>query len=405
MRLLFLSPSATLGGAERVLLDLLGLVRRARPSWTLLLLASHEGPLLDEAKRLGVRTKVLPLPRSFARLGDSGLDGPLSWGRFAGHALVGGPQMALYMRRLRREIEAFAPDVVHSNGFKMHVLGALAKPERASLVWHVHDYPGARRVTGKLLTRLKGKCNAVIAVSESVAADVRTLLGDGVPVRAVLNSVDASRFTPEGPRLDLDAKAGMRPASPGVIRVGLLATFARWKGHTLFLDAVKALHERYNIRAYIIGGPLYQTDGSQYTVEELRGIVNRMHLGHVVGLTGFVNDPATALRGLDIVVHGSTAPEPFGLVVAEAMATARAVVASQGGGVSELVENDVDALTYPQGDVAMLTQQLEWLVTDPALRRRLAQAGRRSAIERFDPKKFCDQILEIYERFDRAAAA
>lgn len=405
MRLLFLSPSSTLGGAERVLLDLLRLVRSARPEWTLMLLSAHEGPLIESAKRLGVRTRVLPFPRSVARLGDSGLAGPMAWGRFAGNAIVGGPQMALYMRRLRREIAAFAPDIIHTNGFKMHVIGALAKPDSAALVWHVHDYPGSRRVTARLLVRLKDKCTAVVAVSESVAADVRRLLADRVPVHAVLNSIDPSHFTPEGPRLDLDAKAGMPPARPGVLRVGLPATFARWKGHTLFLDAVRALHERHNLRAYIIGGPLYQTDGSQYTVDELRGLVKRLRLGHVVGLTGFVNDAATALRGLDIVVHASTEPEPFGLVVAEAMACGRAVIASQGGGVAELVVNEQDALTYPRGDVATLTRQIERLLTDQTLRQQLAQAGRRAALERFDPVAYRERIIAIYERFSRAAAA
>jgi glycosyltransferase involved in cell wall biosynthesis len=221
----------------------------------------------------------------------------------------------------------------------------------------------------------------------------------------VWNSVDPSRFTPDGPRLDLDAKAGMRPPPPGAVRVGLLATFARWKGHTLFLEAIRSLHERHNLRAYIIGGPLAQTDESQYSINELRGILSRMQLAQVVGLTGFANDPATAIRGLDIVVHASTAPEPFGLVVAEAMASGRAVVASSGGGVAELVSNDQDGLTYAQGDASALTRQIERLLLDASLRRRLGAAARLRAQAQFSPDRARGEILALYEQFEKVAAA
>ena len=59
MRILFLSPTAAMGGAERVLVDLLAMVRRARPAWTVGLIIGNDGPLADDARRLGVQTTVL----------------------------------------------------------------------------------------------------------------------------------------------------------------------------------------------------------------------------------------------------------------------------------------------------------------------------------------------------------
>ena len=59
----------------------------------------------------------------------------------------------------------------------------------------------------------------------------------------------------------------------------------------------------------------------------------------MVGFTGHVADVPAALRSLDIVVHASTAPEPFGMVIAEGMASRRAVVAARGGGAAELFED------------------------------------------------------------------
>ena len=67
MRLLYLSPTASMGGAERVLLDLLTNVRRVQPTWTIGLFVANDGPLVEDARRIGVKVRVLPFPREFAR--------------------------------------------------------------------------------------------------------------------------------------------------------------------------------------------------------------------------------------------------------------------------------------------------------------------------------------------------
>ena len=404
MRLLYLSPLASMGGAERVLLDLLGMVRQARPSWPVGLLVAHDGPLADDARCLGVKTIIAPYPKEFARLGDAGLSGA-AWARFVGRAVSGSVSTLAYVRHIRREVAEFAPDILHSNGYKMHLVGACARPANAALIWHFHDYLSSRPVSSRLIKQLKGRCSAIAAVSESVAGDIRRQLGDTVSVQAVWNAVDLSRFAPGGPRLDLDRLAGLPPAQPGVVRVGLLATFARWKGHATFLEMLQPLVAQYNVRGYIVGGPLYETDGSQYTIEELRATATRLGIAQSVGFTGFVHDPSAALRALDVVVHASTSPEPFGLSVAEAMATAKPVVVSSAGGVVEFVTPERDALTYSPGDAQALSRQVRRLVTNAALRRQLGDAARQAATERFNPARFAEQMLALYARFDRAAAA
>jgi glycosyltransferase involved in cell wall biosynthesis len=124
-----------------------------------------------------------------------------------------------------------------------------------------------------------------------------------------------------------------------------------------------------------------------------------------IGFTGFVADSAAAMRSLDIVVHASTAPEPFGLVIAEGMATGKAVVVSFAGGARELVTPEVDALVHQPGDADDLAKALARLAADSALRARLGRAGRQTAVERFDLTRVGRQMLECYERLGRAAAA
>ena len=105
------------------------------------------------------------------------------------------------------------------------------------------------------------------------------------------HAVDLDRFAPFGDRVDLDALAGLPQAPAGTVRVGLLGTFARWKGHETFLRALAQLPQELPFRAYVIGDSLYQTEGSQYSADDLRQSVSALGLSGRVGFTGFIRRP------------------------------------------------------------------------------------------------------------------
>lgn len=397
MTVLFLNPTGRVGGAETALVELLAGLREMQPAWPLTLILASDGPLAARAGALGVRVHVLPFPPALARVGEwAGRRGLLVRTGLALGLLGAAWPTRGYVRRLRRAMRDLQPDIVHTNGLKMHVLGAWARPAGAALVWHLHDYVGARPLTARLLRRLSSSCAAVITNSASVADDVRAACGPLRDVRAIWNAVDLARFSPVGPRLDLDALAGL-PAAEGVVRVGLLATFARWKGHVTFLRALAALPVSSTVRGYVIGGPVYDTAGSQFSLDELRAEAHALGLDGRVGFTGFVDDAAQAIRALDLVVHASTEPEPFGLVIAEAMACARAVLVSAAGGASELVTPGVDAVTCPPGDEAELARRIGVLAADAGLRGRLGLAGRSTAERAFSRRRLAAELLRVYE--------
>jgi glycosyltransferase involved in cell wall biosynthesis len=158
------------------------------------------------------------------------------------------------------------------------------------------------------------------------------------------------------------------------------------------------------VRPYVVGGPLYDTAGSQYTLDELRALAGSLGLDGRVGFPGFAERPAAAFRALDVVVHASTQPEPFGLVIAEAMACGRAVVTSASGGAAELVTNNVDALTHAPGDVAGLAAAIERVTADATLRHRLGDAARARAERSFDPDVFSRAFIDLYSKVARQAA-
>lgn len=389
MKVVYLNPSGRLGGAETSLRELLASVRTAEPAWELWLVLGEDGPLAGIARDLGVRVVVMPFPPALARLGDSGY-GPAWLGllRSAGAT-------SLYTRRLARWLKTVEPDIIHTNGLKMHLLGAWARPRRSALIWHIHDYVSQRRLMRRLLYPFRKACRAAIVNSHSVARDLDSVL-PGLRISPIYNAIDVQRFSPRGPSLDLDAKAGLAPAEPGTVRVGLIATFARWKGHKIFLEALSRLPAQPPVRGYIIGGPIYQTDGSQWSMPELDREAERLGLGGKAGFTGFIEDNAAAIRALDIVVHASTQPEPFGMVIIEGMACGKPVIASQSGGAAELISEGVDALGHAPGDAAGLAQKIGQLAGDSKLRTRLGEAGRATVERRFHGGRLAGELLKVY---------
>lgn len=403
MRIVFLNPSGQMGGAEAALLDILASLREAEPEWQLELIISADGPVANRARALGVVTAVLPFPESLARLGDAGAGGPagdsLSRFRLLRQLIFRSPGSAAYVRQLRRMLRQRAPDAIHSNGFKMHVLAALAKPRAVPLIWHVHDYVQSRPFMALLLKLLQSRCSLVFTNSKSVCRDVKAACGDALPVQTVYNGVDTALFCPRGERLDLDSLARLPTATPGTITVGILATFARWKGHQTFLRALSLLAPDLPVRGYIIGDAQYQTEGSQFSLVELKSTAERLGLCDIpwrVGFTGFVTEPAAAMRALDIVVHASTEPEPFGLVIVEAMACGRAVIVSDAGGAAELFEPGVNALAHTPGRAEQLAERITQLASDPELRARLGAAGRTTAQQRFNRTRLAQELIPAY---------
>ncbi|HEU4686787.1 MAG TPA: glycosyltransferase, partial [Vicinamibacterales bacterium] len=307
MSILFLSPTGQVGGAEAALQEMLAGLREAHPSWPLVLVVASDGPLVNRVRALGVTVEVLPFPAPLARFGDWGVRGGV-WPAIA--LLVRGAPAAWsalrYLHQLRRLVRRHRPTLIHTNGHKMHLLGAWASSRGIPVVWHFHDFATGRWLTSKLLRRSARRCAAIVANSRSVAEDAKRICGDAPPVHAVWNAVDLARFAPDGPTIDLDTAAQLPPAERDVVRIGLVSTYARWKGHATFLEALSLLPASLPVRGYIIGGPVYETAGSQVSVEELRDRAHSLGLGTRVGFTGFIADASSAMRALDIVVHAST---------------------------------------------------------------------------------------------------
>ena len=398
-KIVYFNPTGTLGGAELCLLDIVAGVRASRPDWSIKVLLADDGPVRSALERLGIPAEVVPIPSRLAAAGDSDASTTSRLGKLLKLATTI-PSALGYFLKLRRALRAERPNLLQTNGMKAHLLGSWAAPRGMPVVWQMHDYPGSRPLMARLLKMARRPRLRVVAVSKSVAEDTRALLGPKVPVDCIYNAIDLKRFSPASESgAWLDQLAGLPPPLPGTVRVGLVATYARWKGHDLFLEAAARVTPSPTVRFYVVGGPIYRSAGSQFSREELEAEAKSLGLDGRLGFVPHQDDPAKVFRSLDVVVHASTRPEPFGRVIVEAMACGRALVAMQEGGASELFEDGVSALGCPPNDPASLAVRLQRLIVSSDLRAALGREGRNTALAYFDRNRLGSEWIRVYQAF------
>ncbi len=398
MRILFLNPLSELGGAERCLLDLQASLAASNPDLEMHLAVGGPGPLAEEAERIGVRVRIVPMPRAFAAIGDSATGD--SWLqsrlRMARDAVLGAAGAVAYSRRLRRLVREIAPDVLYSNGIKSHLIATMASGG-VPVVWHIRDLIGRRRLVARALRIAAPRAAAAIAISRLVESDARTVLGS-LPIHVVYDAIDTEAFSPgPGDGNWLDSIGGFAPSIGPVVRVGLIATYARWKGQDVFLDAIARIPDPpdgISVRYFIVGGPIYETRGSQFSEAELSELARQLGVSARVGFVPFQNEIVDVFRALDVVVHSSTQPEPFGRTIAEAMACGRAVVMTDATGAGELA--DVESATQvPPGDADAMSRAIRRIVEDSSLRSQLGSRGRDVAVARYSRARLGGAVMQV----------
>jgi len=397
-RITFLNPIGTIGGAEQVLLLMMRTAIQAEYTVTLILM--DDGPLRQVGSSIGAHVIVSQLPSQLSGLGDTQFRNAKSIR--SSFAIVWSvaariPSMLSVLNKLKSDVRKSRPDLLYSNGLKTHLLSGFVRPRGIPVFWHVHDYYSQRPAVKLLLKYASSSQVRAVAISRSVGNDVRAVLPK-IQTEVVLNAVDLNRFKPgAAPDNLLETLAGVSWGSQEYLRVGIVATYANWKGHVTFLRAFqKALMVQPNLRGFIIGGPIYKTQGSQVTREELEREAIELGISEKVGFVPFQANTEDIYRSLNIFVHASTRPEPFGLTIAEAMACGRAVVVSSAGGAIELFDEGVSAVGHTPGNVDELADAISKLANDANLRQAIGRNARGHAIEHFHEERFsCEWLNAI----------
>ena len=301
---------------------------------------------------------------------------------------IGGDLDVFWSGPLSKLIKAHAPDVVHVHSRRGADLigGRCARRAGTTAVL-------TRRVDKRepaWWARLKYRPYSVVAaISSAVESELvdHVRLDPGRVVR-VASAVDTVRYRPDSTaRALLEETFGISSESR---IVGVIAQLIPRKGHALLLDCLPEVVARHpEVRVLFFGrGPLERT---------LRRKIAERSLGSRVQLPGFRDDLAELLPGLDLLVHPAMR-EGLGVAVLEAMSAGVAVVASDAGGIPDVVEHERSGLLFASGDTRELRGALLRILDDEALRLRLARAGRERVKSRFSVRRMIRRYMEVYNR-------
>lgn len=290
-------------------------------------------------------------------------------------------------------------DVIHANnGFLPLEALLAARLAGVPLVVHLRDFyrPSAA-------TRFGGDWSGVahvVAVSRAVAESAAAGPVPRARISVVHDPVEVERIEAAAPRRDA-VRRELRLA-PGDVAVAIFGRVVEWKGQREFVRAaIAAMRRDPAIRAVVVGD---ESDGGREYLDAVRTLATSSPFADRFVFAGFRADVEACYAAVDVVVHASITPEPFGMVVPEAMAAGKPVIASDAGGPREVVDEGVDGFLVPPGDVAALTGAILRLSGDAALRGRMGSAGRRKARERFRGDTSAARLVEIYRQVLAGAA-
>jgi glycosyltransferase involved in cell wall biosynthesis len=384
-RIVFLDHTAKLGGGEIALLNLV--IRLDRSRYFPIIVLFSDGPLKDKLLEQGVEVHVLALSEQVlgARKDALGAGTLMKLKQVIG--------TLVYTWRLAGFIESLRPDLVHTNSLKSDVVGGIAsRLARVPVVWHVRDRIDSDYLPPSVVRVFRRLCRVIPdRVIANSAATLRTLKMDdvtspGEPPRAVV--VHDGTQPPAQPA---NSRAPVSRDGPVV----LVGRISRWKGQDVFIRAAAQVRKKFpDARFQIVGSALF---GEEAFEQEIRRLAQDLGLNSCVEFTGFRSDVEQVIAQSRFLVHASTMGEPFGQVIIEAMAAGKPVVATQGGGVPEIVIDGVTGLLVPMGNATCMADAMAKLLANPQGASEMGQAGRQQVLDHFTIEHTARKMERVFE--------
>jgi glycosyltransferase involved in cell wall biosynthesis len=383
MNVLFVSDSTTVSGAEVVLLGCVdGL--RAEGHRAHGFIRATNGRLIDAFRNRGVG--VTATSAFSHRIIRTTVD-PIALFAFARSFHAVSVEMATVIR-------AEQIDVIHSISYPASLYAAFAaRRTGVPHIWHEHNLKRIHRANRGIYRRIGNACRWVIGPSDAVTGNLATAGISQDRLRTVYNGIDLRRFKTAATGR-IDALRHELTLHEHEQAVGLFGQMLPYKGHRTLIEAaprILSLHP--DARFFFVGAlenPPYQ--------RELEALLADRGLGDRMRFTGWRDDVQDLIRAMDVVVVATTTPEPAALMLMEAAAMERPVVATRTGGTVELIADEETGLLFPPGDATQLADRVSRLLTNRELARVLGQRARARVEREFNLDRHLSIMLSLYEQ-------
>jgi len=294
-------------------------------------------------------------------------------------------------------IRANRIDIVHANNTLMMNRYAIlaAKTAGVPCVCHVREfetlspyYKMLLKAATRIITVSKGVKDAYVqqrVVQETGTGDKFTIIYNGLTDDKLLFDYDGHRELRDEYKIGADTRA-----------IGMVGMVTEWKGFHVFLDAAKLILEKDPDVVFFVVGETVTKDDDNYG-DFLRSKAVELGISDKVIFTGLRIDTRNVYASLDVVIHASLAPEPFGRVIIEAMAASKPVVAVNSGGPAEIIRHGETGLLYTCGDAADLSRQVLRLLADQNLCVDIGKNARKHVEENFNINITIHETEKVYD--------
>lgn len=389
LRIGYYCISTELGGAERSLFDLaLSIKEKFRSEISMeFIFPKPTGPFIDLLAKNEFNIHILKLPQTTLRLSRSQFISQVPF------LLLQAPFLLMYLYRFVKIIRYRKYDIVHTTGLKCHILSSiLPLTTSSSVLWHIRDIY-SRRIIINSLKFLKSLPNISVIYNSKASANVFEKSG-----KVIYNGFHTP-LPPTTKPLQIKKELGI-PSDSQLI--GLIGVIARWKGQKQFIEMAKSLcSKNKKLHFLIIGDTIYDTSGENGYKEEVQRLCSKYLLNDNVHFLGFRRDVETLLQQLDVFVHASIKPEPFGRVIVEAMLNNVPVVAANAGGVREIIEHQKTGLLCPPGDIESYAQAISSILQNKNKAKELSQKAYQVATNQFLIESHVQNMIDTYFKISK----
>lgn len=300
--------------------------------------------------------------------------------------------------KLRRTFKHLKPDIIHIHGNKSALVGRIAANlarTQALIIVTVHNfliYQQAnlfkRKVACWIEKYLAKGTHKIIAVSARLKNSLVSI--EGIPENKIVtihNGISMKKWD------EFSSVPSFRVSleiSEDAFLVGNIGRLVWWKGHKILLESLPILLKNHPEVVILIVG-----EGPE--MNQIKKVAVENNLQKQVKFLGFVPDIRPYLSIFDVFVLPSL-KEPFGIVILEAMAAKRPVVATRAGGVPEIITDGVNGLLVESGNPEAIAEGIDRIISNPELREKVAEQGYRDVRSKFSLEKMVEETEKVYQK-------
>ena len=383
--ILFVSIANDMYGSSKVLLSLvLQLKENSEHYHPIVCLPMGDGPLKDIMKAEGIQIVEMPV----VKLTRSMLKSLNFFGLFRDYFKA--------KKILKQELKGLEIACVQSNTLATMFgafYGVFHKPKH---IVHVHEIMDRPRIASLFFKTVLQLFSNHIVYNSIATQEFYNGMSKKIQKKStlILNGVDRNE-TAVSAAQKTEIRKDLFEANDEQFLIGLVGRINRLKGHHLLLEAFQEISEKYpKAKLCFVGST---PPNQEFYLTNLRDDVENLGLAEKVSFVDFQNQVYAMLESLDLVIVPSTEPESFGLIVVEAMLAKRAVIGSDIGGISTIIDHKETGMLFPPNDKLALARAISELMEHSEMKQKMEAKAFQKAVEVYSTAAMYKKFNQLYD--------